>query len=343
MARIYNRDNINYSGLIGQAIQNANQTSQLYANKWQPGSTMGQALGEAGEKLQQAGWNEWSAQQNDARARAKLEAEQKFQAMQNQANRDLQWAINQENNANALKIANLNKATQNEYKMDEYHKGLSLAKQQLNYALRARDMANEGSPEWIAADREAGKASTDIAYYNSKINGADAKAELNKALESGDPLKIAWARARVGETYQDEDPYKQDTVTPETKKEDLTPPVAPVTETVNEKDPNYGVSQKKQGDTQISHLPKQFKTDADVEKAKVDAGAIKDPNVRRDVLNAIDKIADKGTIEGNTAKLIAKYDGKIIRQREWDSMSEEEKKSILKVMKRSGTGKLTKR
>ena len=37
MARIYNRDNINYSGLIGQAIQNANQTSQLYANKYRTG------------------------------------------------------------------------------------------------------------------------------------------------------------------------------------------------------------------------------------------------------------------------------------------------------------------
>lgn len=343
MARIYNRDNINYSGLIGQAIQNANQTSQLYANKYQPWNTMGQGVGQVGEKLQQAGWNEWSAQQNDARDRAKLEAQQQFQAQQNEANRELQRQLNAENNANALRIAELNKATQNEYKMDEYHKGLSLAKQQLNYALHARDISTEGSPEWFAADREAAKASTDIAYFNSKINGADAKTELNKALESGDPLKIAWARARVGETYQDEDPYKQAPVTTETKKEDLTPPVAPVTETVNEKDPNYGVSQKKQGDTQISHLPKQFKTDADVEKAKVDAGTIKDPNVRRDVLNAIDKIADKGTIEGNNAKLIAKYDGVTISNRDWDKLPEEERKSILKLMKRSGTGKLTKR
>ena len=306
MARIYNRDNINYSGLIGQAIQNANQTSQLYANKYQPWNTMGQGVSDVGNRLQEAGWKEFGSQQDDARDRAKLKAQQDFQAEQNEQNRILQRQLNYENNANALKIAQLNKATQNEYKMDEYHKGLSLAKQQLNYALHARSISTEGSPEWFAADRDVAKASTDIAYYNSKIDGSEAKAELGKALESGDPLKIAWARARVGETYQDEDPYKQATVTPETKKEDLTPPVAPVSETVNEKDPNYVVSQKKQGETQISHLPKQFKTDADVEKAKADAGTIKDANVRRDVLNAIDEIADKGTIEGNKAARVKK-------------------------------------
>ena len=91
MARIYNRDNINYSGLIGQAIQNANQTSQLYANKWQPGSTMGQALGQAGEKLQQAGWNEWAAQQNDDRAQAmqqrQFEQQEKMQKAQQEIGR----------------------------------------------------------------------------------------------------------------------------------------------------------------------------------------------------------------------------------------------------------------
>lgn len=138
MARIYNRDNINYSGLIGQAIQNANQTSQLYANKWQPGSTMGQALGQAGEKLQQAGWNEWSAQQDDARARAKLEAEQQFQAEQNELNRDLQWDLNQANNENALTIARINKNTQNAYDLYEAEKNLT------QWKLRKADEAAKG-------------------------------------------------------------------------------------------------------------------------------------------------------------------------------------------------------
>lgn len=288
MARIYNRDNVNYAGLIGQAIQNANQTSQLYANKWQPGSTMGQALGQAGEKLQQAGWNEWSSQQDDARARAKLEAEQKFQAKQNELNRDLQLQLNAANNANALRIAELNKATQNEYKMDEYHKGLSLAKQQLNYALRARDMANEGSPEWIAADREAGKASTDIAYYNSKINGADAKAELNKALESGDPLQIAWARARVGELYDDGVATQQQTA----KSESTDPPPAA----------NWSSIAK----SQIGGLPNQFKNDAEIAQAREQADQITDPTAKLSVTDAIDKIASKGTIEGNRAARVKK-------------------------------------
>ena len=344
MARIYNRDNINYSGLIGQAIQNANQTSQLYANKWQPGSTMGQALGQAGEKLQQAGWNEWSAQQDDARARAKLEAEQKFQAQQNQANRDLQWAINQENNANALKIANLNKATQAEYKMDEYHKGLSNAIRRRDEALRLRDMANEGSPEWHAANTAAGEANTEVAYYNSRINKTGAIDNLNKALESGDILEIAKARAALGQLYPDQEvdvPYEQ---TNKSKKEDQTHTSGEQgSEGSNAQNPPAGVSWSKIGASQKKALPKQFKTDADIEKAKANAATIKDANVRQEVEDAIYEIERKGTIEGNNAKLIAKYDGVTISNRDWDKLSEEERKSILKLMKRSGTGKLTKR
>lgn len=341
MARIYNRDNVNYAGLIGQAIQNANQTSQLYANKWQPGSTMGQALGQAGEKLQQAGWNEWSAQQNDARERAKLEAEQKFQAQQNQANRDLQLAINQENNANALKIANINKATQAEYKMDEYHKGLSNAIRKRDEALRLRDMANEGSTEWHAANTAAGEASTEVAYYNSRINKTGAIDNLNKALESGDILEIAKARAALGQLYQDPEvnvPYEQ------SKKEDKTPHAGGQgSEESNAQNPPAGVSWSKVGASQKKALPKQFKNDADIDKAKSDAATIKDANVRQDVEDAIYEIERKGTIEGNNAKLIAKYDGVTISNRDWDKLSEDERKNILKLMKRSGTGKLTKR
>lgn len=132
MARIYNRDNINYSGLIGQAIQNANQTSQLYANKWQPGSTMGQALGQAGEKLQQAGWNEWSAQQNDARAQAMQQrqfeqqekmqkAQEEFQREQAAQNFGRQLILNDINAKNALELAKLQKDAQAEYNRDEWH------------------------------------------------------------------------------------------------------------------------------------------------------------------------------------------------------------------------------
>lgn len=138
MARIYNRDNINYSGLIGQAIQNANQTSQLYANKWQPGSTMGQALGQAGEKLQQAGWNEWSARQNDARAQAMqqrqfeqqekmLKEQQEFQALESARARAQQILTNEQNAQNARELAKIQKETQAEYNRDEWMKQYELS------------------------------------------------------------------------------------------------------------------------------------------------------------------------------------------------------------------------
>ena len=347
MARIYNRDNVNYSGLIGQAIQNANQTSQLYANKWQPGLTMGQGVSQAGERLQQEGWKEWGAEQNQARDMAKLQAQQDFQEAENLKNRQLQWAINQENNANALKIANLNKATQAEYKMDEYHKGLSNALRRRDEALRLRDMANEGSSEWHAADNAAKEASTEAAFYNARIQKKDAVDNLNKALESGDILEIARARAQLGELYEDMPSMDQSTPKKEedkSKKEDGTPPAEDQgTETSNVKNPPAGVSWTKIGASQKKALPKQFKNDAEIEKAKANAATIKDPNIRQEVEDAIYDIERKGTIEGNNAKLIAKYDGVTISNREWDKLSEAEKKSILKLMKRSGTGKLTKR
>lgn len=138
MARIYNRDNINYSGLIGQAIQNANQTSQLYANKWQPGSTMGKALGQEGEKLQQAGWNEWSAQQNDARAQdmqqRQFEQQEKLQRAQEELQREQaaenfgrQLILNDINAKKALELAKLQKDTQAQYNRDEWMKQYELA------------------------------------------------------------------------------------------------------------------------------------------------------------------------------------------------------------------------
>jgi ribosomal protein S20 len=155
-------------------------------------------------------------------------------------------------------------------------------------------MANEGSPEWIAADREAGKASTDIAYYNSKINGADAKAELGKALESGDPLQIAWARARVGELYDDGAADPQPTAMQQTTAKSVSSDPAPAA--------NWSSIAK----SQISGLPNQFKNDAEIAQAREQADQITDPTAKLSVTDAIDKIASKGTIEGNKAARVKK-------------------------------------
>lgn len=132
MARIYNRDNINYSGLIGQAIQNANQTSQLYANKYQPWNTMGQGVSQVGEKMQQAGWKEFGSQQDDARSQAMQQrqfeqqekmqkAQEEFQREQAAQNFGRQLILNDINAKNALELAKLQKDAQAEYNRDEWH------------------------------------------------------------------------------------------------------------------------------------------------------------------------------------------------------------------------------
>lgn len=174
MARIYNRDNINYSGLIGQAIQNANQTSQLYANKWQPGSTMGNAIGQAGEKLQQAGWNEWSAQHNDDRAKAmqqrQFEQQEKLQRAQEELQREQaaknfgrQLILNDINAKNALELAKLQKDAQAQYNRDEWMKQYELAGIDYDFARAA--YAKDPSQENLMRLR---RAEANVQYASDK-------------------------------------------------------------------------------------------------------------------------------------------------------------------------------
>lgn len=177
MARIYNRDSINYSGLIGQAIQNANQTSQLYANKWQPGSTMGQALGQAGEKLQQAGWNEWSAQQNDARAQAMQQrqfeqqdkmqrAQEEFQREQAAQNFGRQLILNDINAKNALELAKIQKEAQAEYNRDEWH--MQYQNATADYDAAKAELIKD--PNNIDKQRAFQRAEANVIRWGDKLN-----------------------------------------------------------------------------------------------------------------------------------------------------------------------------
>ena len=174
MARIYNRDNINYSGLIGQAIQNANQTSQLYANKWQPGSTMGQGIGVIGNKLQEAGWNEYAARQNDARAQAMQQrqfeqqekmqkAQEEFQREQAAQNFGRQLILNDINSKNALELAKLQKDAQAQYNRDEWMKQYELAGIDYDFAKAA--YAKDPSQENLMRLR---RAEANVLYSSDK-------------------------------------------------------------------------------------------------------------------------------------------------------------------------------
>lgn len=363
MARIYNRDNINYSGLIGQAIQNANQTSQLYANKYQPWNTMGQGVSDVGNRLQEAGWKEFGSQQDDARAKAMqqrqfeqqekmLKEQQEFQALESARARAQQIFTNTQNAQNAERLAAINKGYASIDQYNDAQDKQSLINDRIATLTALRNNENEGSTEWNKYNDELNQENRKLENMQRRMDLALAQKNYADALLTNDPVAIAKAEKDLaglyptarktqlppnppappappqGDTTQTDTPTDQTSVTPEDN---------------NAKNPQAGVSWSKVGESQIAHLPKQFKTDADIEKAKSDASTIKDANIRQKVVDAIDKIADKGTIEGNNAKLIAKYDGKIIREREWDAMSEDEKKSILKLMKRSGTGKLTKR
>lgn len=177
MARIYNRDNINYSGLIGQAIQNANQTSQLYANKYQPWNTMGQGVGQVGEKLQQAGWNEWSAQQNDARAQAMQQrqfeqqekmqkAQEEFQREQAAQNFGRQLILNDINAKNALELAKIQKEAQAEYNRDEWH--MQYQNATADYDAAKAELIKD--PNNIDKQRAFQRAEANVIRWGDKLN-----------------------------------------------------------------------------------------------------------------------------------------------------------------------------
>jgi hypothetical protein len=177
MARIYNRDNINYSGLIGQAIQNANQTSQLYANKYQPWNTMGQGVGQVGEKLQQAGWREFGAQEDDARAQAmqqrqfeqqeKLQkAQQEFQALESAKARAQQIFLNEQNAQNALKLAKIQKEAQDEYNRDEWH--MQYQNATADYDAAKAELIKD--PNNIDKQRAFQRAEANVIRWGDKLN-----------------------------------------------------------------------------------------------------------------------------------------------------------------------------
>ena len=177
MARIYNRDNINYAGLIGQAIQNANQTSQLYANKWQPGSIMGQSVGLVGNKLQDAGWNEYAAQQNDARAQAMQQrqfeeqlkmqkAQEEFQREQAAQNFGRQLILNDINAKNALELAKLQKEAQAEYNRDEWH--MQYQNATADYDAAKAELIKD--PNNIDKQRAFQRAEANVIRWGDKLN-----------------------------------------------------------------------------------------------------------------------------------------------------------------------------
>ena len=138
---------------------------------------MGQALGQAGEKLQQAGWNEWSAQQNDARAQAMqqrqfeqqekiLKEQQEFQALESARARAQQIFTNEQNAQNARKLALIQKQAQDEYNRDEWH--MQYQNATADYDAAKAELIKD--PNNIDKQRAFQRAEANVIRWGDKLN-----------------------------------------------------------------------------------------------------------------------------------------------------------------------------
>lgn len=188
MAGIYQRDNINYGGMLGNAMrERANQIQRDYENYMKQPQAWANAVQNSGQIVQNA-FNQAAQYQYN---KDQLANQQQFQSEQNALNRAQQLQLAREQQAEALrraqeqqkwqaeqnrlqresteKIAELNRGqTAEEHKAQNimnYQNALST----MQYAQQALDNARPGSTEYFQAQRDLAYAKSKAEYYQGLI------------------------------------------------------------------------------------------------------------------------------------------------------------------------------
>lgn len=181
MAGIYQRDNINYGGMLGNAMrERANYLANKRAQEVQNAQNWGNAIQQSGKILNDAvqkyAYTKWGYDQD----MNKLAVQQQFQAEQNAFNKEQElqrareqqiWQAQQNDlqRASTEKIAELNRGqTAEEHKAQNimnYQNALST----IQYAQQALDNARPGSTEYFQAQRDLAYAKSKAEYYQGLI------------------------------------------------------------------------------------------------------------------------------------------------------------------------------
>lgn len=188
MPGIYQRDNINYGGMLGNAMQNrARQIERDYDNYMKQPMAWANAVNQTGQTignaLNQAAQYQYNKDQ--------LAAQQQFQSEQNAMTRANQLQLQREREADALKRAqeqHLWQAEQNRLQQEsteriaglnrgqtaEEHKAQNIMNYQnalstMQYAQQALDNARPGSNEYFQAQRDLAYAKSKAEYYQGLI------------------------------------------------------------------------------------------------------------------------------------------------------------------------------
>lgn len=182
MAGIYQRDNINYGGMLGNAMrERANYLANKRAQEVQNAQNWGNAIQQSGKILNDAvqkyAYTKWGYDQD----MNKLAVQQQFQAEQNAFNKEqeLQRAREQQiwqSAENALqrssneKIAADNRKNTVDERSAQNVMNYNNAVTQQQYAEQALNNAKPGTPEWAMAQRDLQYAKNKVAYYGGLID-----------------------------------------------------------------------------------------------------------------------------------------------------------------------------
>lgn len=186
---IYQRDNINYGGMLGNAMQNrARQIERDYENYMRQPMAWANAVNQTGQTignaLNQAAQYQYNKDQ--------LAAQQQFQSEQNAMTRANQLQLQREREADALKRAQeqqLWQAMQNRLQRESTERIAGLNRQNTvdertaqnvmnyrnavtlqSYAKQNLENTKPGSPEWFTAQRDLQYADNKVEYYGGLID-----------------------------------------------------------------------------------------------------------------------------------------------------------------------------
>lgn len=186
MARTYERTNLNYPGLISQAIQNSNESARLRAEGWRPGMTIGSGVRDIGNTLLQSGMSMYGNEEsqkiafeeaekqrafNEAFEKARAERQAEIQRQQTMMNQKFQEAENEKNRKSAIELAQLQRKTQLQYDMDNLIKERSNAQSSLEEAEKLLKLTDpEDGSAMATAKARVEKAKAYVKYYQDRIN-----------------------------------------------------------------------------------------------------------------------------------------------------------------------------
>lgn len=174
---IYQRDNINYGGLLGNAMANRMAYAQRDADiQRQMGQNWGNALNQGAQGIA-AGLNTWNQQRID---QDKLAQQQQFQAEQRALERanELKRAQEQQKwqaEQNALQrestesIAALNRKNTVDERSAQNVMNYQNALSTIQYAQQALENARPGSTEYFQAQRDLAYAKSKAEYYQGLV------------------------------------------------------------------------------------------------------------------------------------------------------------------------------